>query len=158
MLDSKSKRNGSITKMELGEDTTSDDGSASSAWGQPLDVGAPSPDTSKEAESSDRPRNERVGANENKKSLVLRHPRHLYRFSNVGAVFAFSRVGALHITAETEKGNMPVDIPSGNWLIVGVGAMDCLDISGFVTYDDLGNSAVEVVDPALPLPTPSASH
>lgn len=69
---------------------------------------------------------------------MLRHPRHLYRFKNVGAVFAFSRVGALHIEVETDVGaKMPVDIPGGNWILIGVGAMDALDVSGFVTYDDI---------------------
>lgn len=71
----------------------------------------------------------RVGA------LLLKHPRHLYRFANVGAVMAFARVGALHIVVDTEHGDMPVEIPQGNWILIGVGAMDCLDVSGFVTYN-----------------------
>jgi len=146
MLDSKSKRNGIRTKTELGAATTSDDGSELLEKAQPLDVGANSPSTSRVVASLENlPSVPEAGEGESKlRSLLLRHPRHLYRFSNVGAVMAFSRVGALHITVETEHGDMPVDIPGGNWLLVGVGAMGCLDVSGFVTYDDIGNIAVDV--------------
>lgn len=127
--------------MEPGAAITPAGGSGSSGLDQLPDNGVNSPSTSRAAGYSleTLPKVHTGGEGESKqtRTLLLRHPRHLYRFENVGAVFAFSRVGALHIEVEIDGGaKMPVDIPGGNWILIGVGAMDALDVSGFVTYDN----------------------
>lgn len=64
--------------------------------------------------------------------LVLGNPAQLYRFEDVGAVFAVAqarrvRVVAAQLDDDGEEAETVINLPPGNWLLVSVGAMTGMD-------------------------------
>lgn len=96
------------------------------------------------SEPRQRPVGATVGAipqNTKPSTLYLRSASNMYRFKDVGAVFALANTTSARLTAiftddDGKQFEVPVTFPGGNWLLVAVDDITGLDSQGFAKIDN----------------------